>query len=206
MQVCQVWLYHYWLLVLWHLGACSQYLAHAHNIRIARFKCTYVRGWLTISNTMKFTSVLSCIEHNYYYVFATCTLPFYFSISLPFTNCLLNSLYGHQNFKVTVNIHWWLCSNCSSALQPSEIHHFFQRVCSHAKDLKRAYSAVSRGNLRVPSITVSMSSRMIASFYMRICFNKVYLDEINTSSYLGILKEIITDRAMGGEVCFAWCV
>ena len=34
---------------------------------------------------------------------------------------------------------------------------------------------------------------------------QVFLDEVNTSSCLGLFKEIIVDRSMDGEVCFCSC-
>ena len=39
--------------------------------------------------------------------------------------------------------------------------------------------------------------------YNKIYFYlKVFLDEINTSSCLGVLKEIVVDKTLDGKVCF----
>ena len=89
----------------------------------------------------------------------------------------------------------WLVSTCIllsyiylyilyTALKPSDIMLFFKEVSNQAYEIEDAYSK-SKGSgtssTRIPAVTV-------------------FLDEINTASCLGLLKEIIVDRSIDGTV------
>ena len=71
-----------------------------------------------------------------------------------------------------------------TALKPSDIMLFFKEVSNQAYEIEDAYSK-SKGSgtssTRIPAVTV-------------------FLDEINTASCLGLLKEIIVDRSIDGTV------
>lgn len=70
------------------------------------------------------------------------------------------------------------------ALKPSDVIAFFQEISNQAYEIEDAYSKCKEsheGVITVPSVTV-------------------FLDEINTASCLGLIKEIIVDRSIDGTV------
>ena len=51
--------------------------------------------------------------------------------------------------------------------------------------------------LHINSIFFLKTVYVHCTFYL----SKVFFDELNTSSCMGVLKEIITDRSIEGDVC-----
>ena len=97
-----------------------------------------------------------------------------------------------------------------AALTINSIKKFFEAVISEAKAILEwyVYGASQRTSVgqcgpvpNLPSLTVSPAHY---SGSIRILFShQIFLDEVNTASCPGFIKEIITDRTMDGKVQFS---
>lgn len=93
--------------------------------------------------------------------------------------------------------------NVHAALTPEKIWGYLKPAIDQANKLKEAYKGAvgQRMSLHLPFVTVSVDFPLehLQQFVMLTL--QVFLDEVNTSSCLGLFKEIILDRTFDGVVC-----
>ena len=97
--------------------------------------------------------------------------------------------------------------NVHAALTPEKIWGYLEPAIDQANTLKEAYKCAvgQEMSLRLPFVTVSIHFQVSRqSTYMFNIFSmltlQVFFDEVNTSSCLGLFKEIILDQTFDGVV------
>ena len=78
-------------------------------------------------------------------------------------------------------------------LKPSDIISFFDEVNEQTERIKTFFCTSDC----IPQVTVRLPLFFMVYFYSKL---QVYLDEINTSSCMGLFKEIVIDRTIDGKV------
>ena len=78
-------------------------------------------------------------------------------------------------------------------LKPSDVISFFDEVNEQTERIKMFFSTSDC----IPQVTVRLTLFFMVYFYTKL---QVYLDEINTSTCMGLFKEIVVDRTIDGKV------
>ena len=78
-------------------------------------------------------------------------------------------------------------------LKPSDVISFFDEVNEQTERIKMFFSTSDC----IPQVTVRLPLFFMVYFYTKL---QVYLDEINTSTCMGLFKEIVVDRTIDGKV------
>ena len=100
--------------------------------------------------------------------------------------------------------------NIHSAMTATDLWNSLEPVFSQAKVLQETFNMMDTSTLDTPFVTVStwLYCRLLARYLYTIGLKnfsgagmlQVFLDELNTSSCLGVFKEIIVDRTFDGNV------
>ena len=88
-------------------------------------------------------------------------------------------------------------------MTPADIWNHLKDVFKQAKKLREAFESEVPDvpTFRVPFVTVSAPhSLYLLTLLTGVELLQVFLDEVNTSSCLGLFKEIIVDRTFDGVV------
>ena len=92
--------------------------------------------------------------------------------------------------------------NVHAALTPEKIWDYLKPAIDQANKLKEAYKGAvgQRMSLHLPFVTVSVDFSLEHLQHFVMLTLQVFLDEVNTSSCMGLFKEIILDRTFDGVV------